>query len=538
MPCRDRSCAPAQRSPMPRAEEKQTLSVSRCTPVEFFDMAAPHFVHLRMHSEYSVTDGIVRIEQAVKRAAADGMPALALTDSANLFGMVKFYGAARAAGVKPIVGADCWVQNEADRDKPHRVLLLCASRAGYRRLCELLSRAWLRNQHRARAEIARGWLQESGTDGLIALSAAAAGDVGQALLSDQSPLAERLARDWAKLFPGRYYIELQRAGFANTEALLSRSVALATRVGLPVVATHPVQFLEPEDFKAHEAHVCIAQGYVLGDQRRPKLFTAEQYFKRRAEMVKLFADLPQALDNSVEIARRCNLEIELGKSRLPAFPTPPGVTVDQHLENAAEAGLARRLEKLGLRGDAAARYRERLVFEIRTIVQMGFAGYFLIVADFINWARTNGVPVGPGRGSGAGSLVAYSLGITDLDPLRYDLLFERFLNPERVSMPDFDIDFCQDGRDRVIDYVRDKYGAQSVSQIATFGTLAARAVVRDVGRVLDLGYGEVDRIAKLIPFELGITLEKALLMEPQLKELMQQNEEVAQLMGLALSLEG
>src|SRR5881397_455179 len=510
MPCRDRSCAPAQRPPMPRAEEKQTLSVSRCTPVEFFDMAAPHFVHLRMHSEYSVTDGIVRIEQAVKRAAVDGMPALALTDSANLFGMVKFYGAARAAGVKPIVGADCWVQNEADRDKPHRLLLLCASRAGYRRLCELLSRAWLRNQHRAKAEIARGWLRESGTDGLIALSAAAAGDVGQALLSDQSPLAERLARDWAKLFPGRYYIELQRAGFANAEALLSRSVALATRVGLPVVATHPVQFLEPEDFKAHEARVCIAQGYVLGDQRRPKLFTAEQYFKRRAEMVKLFADLPQALDNSVEIARRCNLEIELGKSRLPAFPTPPGVTVDQCLGNAAEAGLARRVEQLGLRDDAAARYRERLAFEIRTIVQMGFAGYFLIVADFINWARTNGVPVGPGRGSGAGSLVAYSLGITDLDPLRYDLLFERFLNPERVSMPDFDIDFCQDGRDRVIDYVKEKYGAECVSQIATFGTMAAKAVVRDVGRVLSMPYGEVDRIAKLIPFELGMTLEKAL----------------------------
>src|SRR5436853_1130298 len=537
MPCQDRSCAPAQRPPMPRAEEKQTLSVPRCTPVEFFDMAAPHFVHLRMHSEYSVTDGIVRIEQAVKRAAADGMPALALTDSANLFGMVKFYGAARAAGVKPIVGADCWVQNEADRDKPQRVLLLCASRAGYLRLCELLSRAWLRNQHRAKAEIARGWLQD-GTDGLIALSAAAAGDVGQALLSDQSPLAERLARDWAKLFPGRYYIELQRAGFANAEALLSRSVALATRVGLPVVATHPVQFLEPGDFKAHEARVCIAQGYVLGDQRRPKLFTAEQYFKRCAEMVKLFADLPQALDNSVEIARRCNLEIELGKSRLPAFPTPPGVTIDQYLENAAEAGLARRLEKLGLGGDAAARYRERLAFEIRTIVQMGFAGYFLIVADFINWAKTNGVPVGPGRGSGAGSLVAYSLGITDLDPLRYDLLFERFLNPERVSMPDFDIDFCQDGRDRVIDYVKDKYGARSVSQIATFGTMAAKAVVRDVGRVLGMGYGEVDRIAKLIPFELGMTLEKALEVEPQLAALVKEQEEVAELMSLARALEG
>src|SRR5438105_4758815 len=540
MPCRDRSCAPAQRPPMPRAEEKQTLSVSRCTPVEFFDMAAPHFVHLRMHSEYSVTDGIVRIEQAVKRAAADGMPALALTDSANLFGMVKFYGAARAAGVKPIVGADCWVQNEADRDKPHRLLLLCASRAGYLRLCELLSRAWLRNQHRAKAEIARGWLQEGGTEGLIALSAAAAGDVGQALLSDQPPLAERLARDWAKLFPGRYYIELQRAGFANTEALLSRSVALATRVGLPVAATHPVQFLDPGDFKAHEARVCIAQGYVLGDQRRPKLFTGEQYFKCRADMVRLFADLPQALDNSVEIARRCNLEIELGKSRLPAFPTPPGVTIDQVLENAAEAGLARRLEKLGLRGEAAARYRERLAFEIRTIVQMGFAGYFLIVADFINWARTNGVPVGPGRGSGAGSLVAYSLGITDLDPLRYDLLFERFLNPERVSMPDFDIDFCQDGRDRVIDYVRRKFGEESVSQIATFGTMAARAVVRDVGRVLDLGYNFCDQLAKLIPVQPGknVTLADARKAEPLLAEREKNEDEVRELLELGEKLEG
>src|SRR5438445_7117619 len=342
------------------------------------------------------------------------------------------------------------------------------------------------------------------------------------------------------LFPGRYYIELQRAGFANAEALLSRSVALATRVGLPVVATHPVQFLEPGDFKAHEARVCIAQGYVLGDQRRPKLFTGEQYFKRCAEMVKLFADLPQALDNSVEIARRCNLEIELGKSRLPAFPTPPGVTIDQYLENAAEAGLARRLEKLGLGGDAAARYRERLAFEIRTIVQMGFAGYFLIVADFINWAKTNGVPVGPGRGSGAGSLVAYSLGITDLDPLRYDLLFERFLNPERVSMPDFAIDFCQDGRDRVIDYVRGKYGSESVSQIATSGTLAARAVLRDCGRVLDLGYNFCDQLAKLIPVQPGktITLEMAREVEPLLAQRERTEEETRELLALAGQLEG
>ncbi len=502
--------------------------------------AVPRFVHLRVHSEYSVTDGIVRIDAAVERAAADGMPALALTDASNLFGMVKFYGAARAAGVKPVIGADLWLQNEADRDKPSRFLLLCASREGYLRLCNLLSRAWLKNQHRARAEIPRAWLEEGGTEGLIALSGAAAGDVGQALLADQAETADKLALAWAGLFPGRYYIELQRAGAPNAEALLSRSVALATRTKLPVVATHPVQFLGADEFKAHEARVCIAQGYVLGDRRRPKLFTPEQYFKSQDEMARLFADIPQALENAVEIARRCNLKIELGKSRLPAFPTPAGVTIEQHLQREAQAGLLRRFEKLALKDEEKPRYLERLAFEIKTIVQMGFAGYFLIVADFINWAKTNGVPVGPGRGSGAGSLVAYSLGITDLDPLRYDLLFERFLNPERVSMPDFDIDFCQQGRDRVIEYVRRKYGEDSVSQIATFGTMAARAVVRDCGRVLDLGYNFCDQIAKLIPFQPGklITLKDARSMEPLLAEREKKEDEVRELLELGDKLEG
>src|SRR5262245_7808606 len=503
-------------------------------------MPAPRFVHLRLHSEYSVSDGIVRLDQAVARAARDGMPALALTDLDNFFGLVKFYSAARSAGVKPVIGADCWVQNAGERDKPLRLLLLCSSRAGYLRLCDLLSRAWLRNQHRGHAEISRTWLEEAGTDGLIALSGASAGDVGQALAADNAEAAERLAHGWAQLFPGRYYIELQRAGFAQGEALLARSVALAGRLGLPVVATHPVQFLDRADFKAHEARVCIAQGYVLADQRRPKLFTAEQYFKSQDEMAELFADLPQALENSIEIARRCNLEIQLGKSRLPAFPTPPGVTIDDFLRSEAQAGLARRFDKLALKEEEQPRYRERLEFEIKTIVQMGFAGYFLIVADFINWAKNNGVPVGPGRGSGAGSLVAYSLGITDLDPLRYDLLFERFLNPERVSMPDFDIDFCQDGRDKVIDYVRKKYGEANVSQIATFGTMAARAVVRDVGRVLDLGYNFCDQIAKLIPFQPGklITLEDAREMEPLLAERERKEDEVRELLELGEKLEG
>jgi DNA polymerase III subunit alpha len=507
-------------------------------------MPAPRFVHLRLHSEYSVTDGIVRIDDAVRRAAQDGMPALALTDSANVFGMVKFYRAARAAGVKPIVGADCWVQNETDPQKPARVLLLCASRTGYLRLCDLLSRAWLGNQHRARAEIARDWLRESANEGLIALSGAAAGDVGQALAGANAQTAERLAREWSQLFPGRYYLELQRAGFAHGETLVARTVALAAKLELPVVATHPVQFLEAGDHRAHEARVCIAQGYVLGDQRRPRLFTPEQYFKTQEEMARLFADVPQALDNALEIARRCSLPIELGKSRLPAFPTPPGVTLDQYLRQQAEQGLAQRLARLfpgaAERAQAEPRYRERLDFEIRTIIQMGFAGYFLIVADFINWAKANGVPVGPGRGSGAGSLVAYSLGITDLDPITYKLLFERFLNPERVSMPDFDIDFCQDGRDKVIDYVRRKYGADSVSQIATFGTMAARAVVRDVGRVLDLGYNFCDQVAKLIPVQPGrtITLADAREMEPLLAQREKKEDEVRELLALGEKLEG
>ena len=488
-----------------------------------------------------MSDGIVRIDEAVARARADGMPALALTDAANLFGMVKFYKAARSAGVKPLIGADCWIQNEGDRDKPFRLLLLCASRQGYLRLCELLSRAWLTNQHRARAELSASWFDEpGGSEGLIALSGFAAGDVGVALAAANAGLAEKLARAWAKRFPGSYYLEVQRAGHAQDDVLTASTLALAGRLGLPAVATHPVQFVSPDDFKAHEARVCISQGYVLGDQRRPKLFTTAQYFKTQEEMAALFADVPQVLENAVEIARRCNLEIELGKSRLPAFPTPAGVSIDDFLTQESEKGLAKRLAQLGIPEADQPRYRERLAFEIQTIRQMGFSGYFLIVADFINWAKNNGVPVGPGRGSGAGSLVAYSLGITDLDPLRYDLLFERFLNPERVSMPDFDIDFCQDGRDRVIDYVRRKYGEASVSQIATFGTMAARAVVRDTGRVLDLGYGFCDQIAKLVPFQPGknITLADARQLEPLLAERERNEEEVRDLLELGEKLEG
>jgi DNA polymerase-3 subunit alpha len=434
------------------------------------------------------------------------MPALALTDLGNLFGMVKFYQAARGQGLKPIIGCDVWISGEK-ADQPNRLLLLAQNREGYLRLCAWLTRAYLENQHRGRAELRRDWFAEDGTDGLIALSGGPMGDVGEALLAGNNAAATSGAQRWAQLFPDRYYLEVQRSGQPNAEALVRQTVALASQLRLPVVSTHPIQFLSRDEFLAHEARVCISEGYVLSDQRRPRPFSEEQYFKTQAEMAELFSDLPQALENSLEIARRCSLVLELGKAQLPQFPTPGDMPLEQYLSQQAAAGLEERLSQLYPDPDERAgvlpRYRERLEFEIGTIVEMGFPGYFLIVADFINWAKNNGVPVGPGRGSGAGSLVAYSLGVTDLDPLQYNLLFERFLNPERVSMPDFDIDFCQDGRDRVIEYVRQKYGGESVSQIATFGTMAAKAVVRDVGRVMEWSYGRTDELAKLIPFQPG-----------------------------------
>jgi DNA polymerase-3 subunit alpha len=504
----------------------------------------PKFVHLRLHSEYSIVDGIVRLDDAIAAAAADGMPALALTDLSNVFGMVKFYQAARSKGLKPLIGCDVWIANESDRDKPYRCLLLCASRAGYLKLCDWLTRGYRHNQHRGRAEVQKQWLDESGTEGLIALSGAYLGDIGQALLADNAAQATKHAQFWSASFPGRFYIELQRPGQPQAEQYVKRAVRLASALKLPVVATHPVQFVKRDDFVAHEARVCIAEGYVLSDQRRPRMFTEEQFFKSQAEMAELFADLPQALENAVEIARRCSFTLELGKSRLPLFPTPDGLTLETYLHERALTGLEQRMLALYPDGTAReqqrSRYRERLEFEISTIIQMGFPGYFLIVADFINWAKGNGVPVGPGRGSGAGSLVAYSLGITDLDPLRYGLLFERFLNPERVSMPDFDVDFCQDGRDRVIDYVRHKYGDDSVSQIVTFGTMAAKAVVRDVGRVMEWNYSRADELAKLIPFQPGklITLQMAREMEPRLREREEAEEETRELLALAGQLEG
>ena len=499
-------------------------------------MSAVGFVHLHVHSEYSLSDGIVRLNDLVRSAGERGMPAVALTDTGSLFGVVKFYRDAVAAGIKPIVGADIWLENLGDLHKPHRLLLLCQNADGYRALCRLLTRAYIEGQRSGRPCIARDWLSD--TVGLIALSGAQDGDIGQALLSNNPGLAEQLARQYQTRFPGRFYVELVRTGHPYQEDYNHAAVALAAKFALPVVATNHVVFLNADEFEAHEVRVCIQDGRVLTDSRRPRRYTSQQYLRSPKEMTELFSDIPEALANSVAIAQRCNFKLELGKYYLPAYPVPAGMTIDDVLRQQAAAGLEARIRETPDIAPKREEYLARLQLELGVIIKMGFPGYFLIVADFIDWARNNGVPVGPGRGSGAGSLVAWSLGITALDPIHYDLLFERFLNPERVSLPDFDIDFCIEGRDRVIEYVMQKYGQEKVAQIITHGTMAAKAVVRDVGRVLDHPYGYVDKLAKLIPHELDMTLEKALESEPLLKERYDKEEDVRALLDTARALEG
>ena len=500
------------------------------------------FVHLRLHTEFSVVDGTVRIDEAVNRAADDGQPALAITDLSNLFGAVKFYKAARAKGIKPLLGAEVFLEGEAGA-APSRLLLLVQGAQGYLHLSELLARAWTRSPSKTQAVVQWQWLEELG-EGLIALSGAQAGPVGQLLLRGDASGAAALALRLAAVFPHRFYLEVQRAGRADDEAHVVAAAQLAARLELPLVATHPVQFAAEADFEAHEARVCISEGEILGNARRVRRFTREQYFKSSAQMQALFADLPAALANTSEIAKRCNLSLVLGKPQLPDFPTPDNMPIADYFRQESQQGLEQRLAHLyrdvAERDRQRPRYLERLEFELQTILKMGFPGYFLIVGDFIKWAKQNGCPVGPGRGSGAGSLVAYSLKITDLDPLEYQLLFERFLNPERVSMPDFDIDFCQSNRDRVIDYVKGKYGKNAVSQIATFGTMAARAAIRDVGRVLDMSYTFCDGISKLIPNKPGqhITIAGAIEAEPILAERLAREDEVKTLLALAQKLEG
>ncbi|MBX3706573.1 MAG: DNA polymerase III subunit alpha [Pseudomonadales bacterium] len=494
------------------------------------------FVHLRVHSEYSISDSIIKVKALAARVAALGMPAVALTDRSNLFALVKFYQACLDQGVKPLVGADLRVQS-ADGD-PARVGVLAMNQAGYRNLLALVSDGYVAS--RTRGVVAREQLFAR-AEGLLVLSGGREGELGQALLKGDGAQARAVAEDWSAAFPGRFYIELVRTGRPQEEAYIAAAVELAGALGLPVVATNDVCFVDAEDFEAHETRVCVHDGRMLDDPRRERRYSGEQYLKTPAEMAELFGDLPEALANTVEIALRCSVEVALGRYYLPNYPVPDGATLEAFLAREASAGLAARLARLAELGELErpeSDYRERLDYELGVINQMGFPGYFLIVMEFIAWAKAHGIPVGPGRGSGSGSLVAYALGITDMDPIRYDLLFERFLNPERVSMPDFDIDFCMEGRDRVIAHVSDTYGHDAVSQIITFGTMAAKAVVRDVARVQGKPYGLADKLSKLIPFEVGMTLAKAVEQSRELADFIAQNEEVGEIMEMAYKLEG
>ncbi|MEE4203885.1 MAG: DNA polymerase III subunit alpha [Halieaceae bacterium] len=493
------------------------------------------FVHLRLHTEYSLVDGLVRVPALMKQCVADGMPAVAITDACNFYGLIKAYKAAASQGLKLIVGADFRVVDPRDPEKSHVICLLAMDETGYHNLTLLISRGYREGQHHGRPFLAREWISEH-RQGLIALSGGREGDIGKQLLGGHTETAEALAREWMAEFPDRFYIELQRTGRPDEETYLHAAVDLAARLDCPVVATNDVRFLTADEFEAHEARVCIGEGRTLNDPRRPRHYSEQQYLRTPDEMAELFSDIPEALANTVEIARRCSVTIRLGEPFLPDFPIPEGMTIEAFLKKVSHEGLQRRLE--AIQPADPTPYIERLEFELDIINQMGFPGYFLVVMDFIRWAKEHGIAVGPGRGSGAGSLVAYALEITDLDPLQYDLLFERFLNPQRVSMPDFDVDFCMERRDEVIEYVADAYGREAVSQIITFGTMAAKAVVRDVARVQDKPYGLADKLSKLIPFEVGMTLAKALEQEEQLVQMLAEDSSAQEIWDMAVQLEG
>ncbi|MDR0237331.1 DNA polymerase III subunit alpha [Acinetobacter sp.] len=502
------------------------------------------FVHLGIHTEFSITESIVRIPDLIKAAASDDMPALAITDLSNLHAAVKFYNKALGKGIKPIFGSVIRLN-----DANHKATLLAMTNKGWRGLTEIVSRGFIEGQQLSIPCVQKEWVLEQSQEIIVLLGLHS--DVGEMLCSSYPEKAEPLLEQWIEKFGNRVYLALTRTGRPMEESFNQEAVKLAAKYKIGVVAHNDVHFITTEDYEAHEARVCIADGYVLGDDKRPKNYSPEQYFKTSAEMIELFADIPSAIENTLEIAKRCSVSLRLGFHDLPDYPIPEGHTIHSYFEHLSEIGLEERLDFLypvETRNEDWAEirkpYDERLAYELGIINKMDFPGYFLIVMDFIQWSKNNGVPVGPGRGSGAGSLVAYSLKITDLDPLRYDLLFERFLNPERVSMPDFDIDFCIAGRDKVIDYVARHYGRDAVSQIATFGTMAAKGAIRDVARVLGKSYGLADRISKMIPTKpLGLTLEESIEAEPQLKDIVTNPsnpdyDDAAEIWEMALKLEG
>jgi len=515
-------------------------------------MAKDDFIHLRLHSAYSLAEGAIRIPGLVARCEAEGMPAVAVTDSGNLFGALEFAMAASKAGIQPIIGCQLDVERPPDLVStgnkgfgasndtlPRDVLiLLVQDETGYENLLKLVSKAFLETPAGEKPRIDFADL-EGLSDGLIALTGGPQGAVGRLLADGDAVAAGAMLDRLAGLFSGRLYVELMRHGLAEEDSIEAALIDLAYAKDLPLVATNDCYFDNPEMHQAHDALLCIAGGHRITDAARRRL-TPNHAFRSAAEMRELFADIPEAVDNTMVIAQRCAYMPEPRNPILPAYTDEEGRTEADDLREMAEEGLRKRLETLEIDGGDAEPYRERLAFELDVIVQMGFPGYFLIVADFIQWAKAQGIPVGPGRGSGAGSVVAWALTITDLDPLRFGLLFERFLNPERVSMPDFDIDFCQDRRDEVIRYVQDKYGADKVAQIITFGKLQARAVLRDVGRVLGMPYGYVDKISKLVPFNPAKppTLAQALEAEPELRRLQKEDEQVETLLDIGMKLEG
>jgi len=503
-----------------------------------------HFVHLGIHTEFSITESIVRIPDLVKAAEEEQMPALALTDLSNLHAAVKFYGKCLSKGIKPILGSEIRLN-----DAEHRMTLLAMTNTGWRNLTELVSEGFISGQQLDIPCVQKQWILNQPED-MIALLGMHS-DVGKMLMSSNPQKAEPLLEEWVEKFGNRVYLALTRTNRPDEDNFILEAVKLAKKYNIGVVAHNDVHFMTREDYEAHEARVCIADGYVLGDNRRPKTYSPEQYFKSAEEMTALFSDIPSAIENTYHIAKRCNVTLQLGKYFLPDYPIPEGHTIDTFFAHLSKEGLEERLNFLYPPEqrdedwpEIRKPYDERIEYEINIINSMGFPGYFLIVMDFIQWSKSNGVPVGPGRGSGAGSLVAYSLKITDLDPLRYELLFERFLNPERVSMPDFDVDFCIAGRDRVIDYVARTYGRDAVSQIATFGTMAAKGAIRDVARVLGKSYGLADRISKMIPTKpLGLSLLESLEAEPQLKDIVTNpsnpdHDDAAEIWEMALKLEG
>lgn len=503
---------------------------------------ANQFVHLRIHTEFSLVDGIVRVKDLIKESSGDGQVAVAITDQSNMFALVKFYNACLGAGIKPILAADVYIENEAEPAKPYNITLFAQNDKGYRNLTELVSFGFTQNQHHDKAQLKMEWFADR-NEGLIAISGFQRGDIGEALLKDKDDLAKQRLDTWRSFFPNRFYLELQRTNRANDEILVQKTLVLAREQQCPVVATNDVHFIKEDDFEAHETRVCIGDGVTLDDPRRERRYSDQQYLKTQEQMIELFKDIPSAIENTLEIAERCSVQVLLGKYFLPEFPIPDGLTENEFFRKISYEGLEERLEFILDKNqndyeERRQEYIDRLDFELDIIIQMGFPGYFLIVMDFIQWAKDNDVPVGPGRGSGAGSLVAYAQKITDLDPLEYDLLFERFLNPERVSMPDFDIDFCMEKRDRVINYVADNYGREAVSQIVTYGTMAAKAVVRDVARVLGKSYGLADKLSKMIPADPGMKLAVAFDQEEPLRDFLKEDEEAQEIWDMALKLEG